>query len=89
MVEKDTKQNSRTPDFVEYSAEMSGTGSTNQLRFDLIINRNDIEFISTVYGTQQDVVHAERSAAIIENALDKLGAKYKIRKGRNPIFWGS
>jgi len=89
LVERDTKQDSRTSDFVEYSAEVSGTGSTNQMRLDLIINKNDIEFISTVYGTQQDVVRAEQVAALVRSELDKLGAKYKVSQTHNSIFWGS
>ena len=61
----------------------------SQIRFILIVNKGDIEFISSVYGKQADRIHAEKAAAIIERALDEYGAKYKIRKGSDPMFWGS
>jgi hypothetical protein len=83
LVEKDPKRDPRTPDFFEYSAE------TGEMRLHLMVNGSDIEFISTVYGKQEDLVRAEQAANIIESALDKLGAKYKVRKGRDPMFWGS
>ena len=83
LVEKDPKHDPRTPNFFEYSAE------TAEMRLHLMVNGSDIEFISTVYGKQEDLVRAERAANIIESALDKLGAKYKVRKGRDPMFWGS
>jgi hypothetical protein len=83
LVERNPTHDPRTPYFFEYSAE------TAEMRFHLMVDGSDIEFISTVYGKQEDLVRAERAANIIESALDKLGAKYKVRKGRNPMFWGS
>ena len=89
LIEKNPKQDPRTPDFYEYSAETSGTDQANPMRFHLMVNKNSIEFISTVYGDQKDLVRAERIAALIERAFNERGVKYKIRKGRDPVFWGA
>jgi hypothetical protein len=82
-------QDSRNPHSVEYSAETTEGEVASQIRFILTVDKDRIEFISSVYGKQADRIHAEKAAAIIERALDEHGTKYKIRKGSDPMFWGS
>jgi len=89
LISQDPIRDSRTPDFLEYTAQTSKTDSTNQLKLSLLIDKNNIEFICEVYGTNKDVVRAEKAAALITQALNERGVKYKIHRTHDSIFWGA
>ena len=83
-----TKGPMQTRDMCVYSASQSDASSTNQIWLDLIILTDDIKFKSEIYGTAEDLVRAEKPAALFERALDERGVKYEYYKWHDPLFWG-
>ena len=78
----------RTPQMFEYAAETPGPGPVDGIWLHLMANRHRIIFSSEIYGTAGDFVRAGTAATLFTQVLDQHGVKYRVRKGRDPLFWG-
>jgi hypothetical protein len=81
-------QDPRTPNELEFSARSRDERPANNTILHLWANKNYINFGSSIYGTKEDFVAAQKAAIFFEQALDKQGIQYKVFT-RQVMFWGS